>query len=154
MVAGVIYNPVLNELYVAENGGGAFLNDRRLRVAARKNLADAVIATGLPGISKQNHDGALAEIRPLMRKVAGLRRTGSAAMDLAWVASGRFDGYFDHGLSPWDLGGGIVLVREAGGLATDAVGGRGMFESGSIVAGNEPIHGALIANLAAARATA
>jgi len=151
MVAGVIYNPVLNELYVAESGGGAFLNDRRLRVAARKNLADAVIATGLPGISKQNHDDALAEIRPLMRKVAGLRRTGSAAMDLAWVASGRFDGYFDHDLSPWDLGGGIVLVREAGGLATDAAGQRNMFETGSIVAGNELIHSALLANLAAAR---
>jgi myo-inositol-1(or 4)-monophosphatase len=151
MVAGVIYNPVLNELYVAESGGGAFLNDRRLRVAARKNLADAVIATGLPGISRQNHDEALAEIRPLMSKVAGLRRTGSAAMDLAWVASGRFDGYFDHGLSPWDLGGGIVLVREAGGSVTDAAGQRNMFETGSIVAGNDLIHGALIANLAAAR---
>jgi myo-inositol-1(or 4)-monophosphatase len=154
MVAGVIYNPVMNELYVAESGGGAFLNDRRLRVAARKTMADAVIATGLPGVSRQHHDATLAEIRPLMSKVAGLRRTGSAAMDLAWVASGRFDGYFDHGLSPWDIGAGIVIVREAGGIASDATGGRRMFDTGSIVAGNEIIHGALIANLAAARANA
>jgi myo-inositol-1(or 4)-monophosphatase len=154
MVAGVIYNPVLNELYVAEAGGGAFLNDRRLRVAARKNLADAVVAIGLPGISKGNHDAALGEIRPLMNKVAGLRRTGSAAMDLAWVASGRLDGYCDHGLSAWDLAGGIVLVREAGGVASDASGGRNMLASGSIVAGNETIHGALVANLATARARA
>ena len=154
MFAGVIYNPVLNELYVAENGSGAYLNDRRLRVAARKNFADAVVAIGLPGISKGNHDAALAEIRPLMGKVAGLRRTGSAAMDLAWVASGRLDGYCDHGLSAWDVGAGIIIVREAGGVVTDAAGGRGMFESGSIVAGNEIIHGALVANLAKPHAVA
>lgn len=154
MVAGVIYNPVLNELYVAEHGSGAFLNDRRLRVAARKNLADTMIAIGLSGNARTRRDSTIAEIRPLMGKVAGLRRTGSAAMDLAWVASGRLDGYFDHGLSPWDIGAGIVLVREAGGIATDAAGQRNMFETGSIVAGNELVHGALIANLAAARANA
>ncbi len=152
LVAGVVFNPVLNELYVAERGGGAFLNDRRLRVAARRQLADCVIATGLPGISKRGHEAAIAEIRPLMNKVAALRRTGSAAMDLAWVASGRFDGYWEHGLSPWDVAAGLVLVREAGGIATDAGGTPEVFAAGSIVAGNEAVHGALIANLTATRA--
>jgi myo-inositol-1(or 4)-monophosphatase len=154
IVAGVIYNPVLNELYVAEKGGGAFLNDRRLRVAARRNLADCVIATGLPTIAKGGHDAALATIRPMMDKAAALRRTGSAAMDLAWVASGRFDGYWDDGLSPWDLAAGIILVREAGGLATDSRGRADMFATGSIVAANETVHAALLANLAATRALA
>jgi myo-inositol-1(or 4)-monophosphatase len=154
VIAGVIYNPVLNELYVAEKGGGAFLNDRRLRVAGRRNLGDCVIATGLPSISKGGHDAALAGIRPLMDKVAGLRRSGSAATDLAWVASGRFDGYWDSHLSPWDLAAGIILVREAGGLVSDASGRNEMFSTGTIVAGNEPVHAALIANLAETRAAA
>ncbi len=88
-----------------------------------------------------------------MGKVAGLRRSGSAATDLAWVASGRFDGYWDHGLSPWDIAAGLILVKEAGGVATDAEGGNNAFTTGSIVAGNEFVHDALVANLAAARAT-
>ena len=88
-----------------------------------------------------------------MGKVAGLRRSGSAATDLAWVASGRFDGYWDHGLSPWDIAAGLILVKEAGGVATDAKGGNNAFTTGSIVAGNEFVHDALVANLAAARAT-
>ncbi len=152
IVAGVVFNPILNELYVAERGGGAFLNDRRLRVAARRDLAGCVIATGLPGMAKRSHDATIAEVRPLMPKVAGLRRTGSAAMDLAWVASGRFDGYWDHALSPWDVAAGMILVREAGGMATGATGRDDTFATGTIVAGNETIHAALIANLAAARA--
>ncbi len=152
LVAGVIYNPILNELYVAERGAGAFLNDRRMRVAARRNLADCVIATGLPGVAKKGQDDVLAEVRPLMSRVAGLRRTGSAAMDLAWVASGRFDGYWDHSLNAWDVAAGMLLVSEAGGIATDASARGDTFTTGSIVAGNAAIHGALIANLAAARA--
>jgi myo-inositol-1(or 4)-monophosphatase len=152
IVAGVIYNPILNELYVAEKGSGAFLNDRRMRVAARRDLAACVIATGLPGMAKRIHDDVLKEIRPLMPKVAGLRRTGSAAMDLAWVASGRFDGYWDHSLSPWDIAAGMILVREAGGIATDAQGAGNAFTTCSIVAGNETVHAALVANLTAARA--
>ena len=155
VVAGVVYNPILNELYVAEKGSGAFLNDRRLRVAARRELTNCVIATGLPGIAQADtHAKALAEIGPLMRQVAGLRRTGSAALDLAWVASGRFDGYWDHGLSPWDIAAGLLLVREAGGKVTDGGGGNAFFAGGAIVAGNEAIHSALLANLAKARSAA
>ncbi len=149
-VAGVIYNPVLNELYVGERGGGAFLNDRRLRVAARRDLTDAVVATGMPNIGRPGHDLFVAESRRLMAKTAGLRRCGSAALDLAWVAAGRYDGYWQRGLSPWDMAAGIVVVREAGGMVSDAAGGTGMLTSGSIVAGNEHIHAALLADLAAA----
>ena len=151
LVAGVIYNPILNELYVAERGQSAFLNDKRMRVAARKKLADAVIATGVPGIGRSGHDGVIAEIRPLMTRAASVRSFGSAAMNLAWVASGRIDGYWDHGLSPWDMAAGIVILRECGGLVSGATGEGDMMETGSIVAGNEAIHAALIDNLAAAR---
>jgi myo-inositol-1(or 4)-monophosphatase len=152
LVAGVIYNPILNELYVAERGQSAFLNDRRLRVAARKNLADAVVATGLPGIAgNRDSDRVLSEVRVLGAKSAGIRRTGSAATDLAWVASGRLDGYWDHGLSFWDIAGGIVILREAGGLVSSLDGQSDLSTASSIVAGNEAIHTALTANLLAAR---
>jgi myo-inositol-1(or 4)-monophosphatase len=154
LVAGVVFNPILNELYVAEKGGGGFLNDRRLRVAARRNLADCVIATGLPGIGRRTHDIAIPEINRMMPKLAGLRRSGSAATDLAWVASGRLDGYWEHNVNPWDTAAGIVLVREAGGIITDADGRADMFATNSVVAGNETIHAAMIDNIAAARAPA
>ena len=154
LVAGVIFNPILNELYVAERGSGAFLNDHRLRVAARRNLADCVIATGLPGIGRRGQETALAEISRLMPKVAALRRTGSAATDMAWVASGRFDGYWEHGVKPWDVAAGIVLVREAGGIVTDTAGNAEMLATGSVAAGNDTIHGAMIDTVAAARTAA
>ena len=154
LVAGVVYNPVMNELYVAEKGSGAFFNDHRLRVAARRNLADCVIATGLPGVGRTIRDIAIPEVNRMMPKVAGLRRSGSAATDLAWVASGRYDGYWEHGVKPWDTAAGIVLVREAGGIVTDAAGNADMFATSSAVAGNEFIHNAMIENIAAARADA
>jgi len=155
LVAGVIYNPILNELYVAEKGSGAFLNDRRMRVAARRDLTNTVIATDLPGLNKrEGHEQYVKEVRSLMSEVAGLRRTGSAATDLAWVASGRFDGYWERGLGPWDMAAGILIVREAGGKVTDAGGKDALFASGSVVAGNEAIHSALLANLAKARSVA
>jgi myo-inositol-1(or 4)-monophosphatase len=154
LVAGVIFNPILNELYVAEKGSGAFLNDRRLRVAARRNLADCVISTGLPGIGRNIRDTAIPQINRLMPKVAGLRRSGSAATDLAWVASGRYDGYWENGVSPWDTAAGIVLVREAGGIITDANGNGDMFATNTVVAGNETIHSALLDNIAGARTAA
>ena len=151
IVAGVIYNPILNELYVAERGSGAFLNDRRLRVAARRELADAVITTGMPNLGKENHGRAVAELSVMMRATSGVRRTGSAAMDLAWTASGRFDGYWQHGLSNWDIAAGVMVVREAGGIVTDADGGHTMLTSGSIVAGNEAIHGRILRHLKEAK---
>jgi len=154
LVAGVIYNPVMNELYVAEKGGGAFLNDRRLRVAARRNLADCVVATGLPGIGRSIRDTALPQINRILPKVAGLRRTGSSATDIAWVASGRHDGYWENGVNAWDMAAGIVLVREAGGIVTDAAGKGDMFATNTVVAGNQAIHAAMLENIAAARAAA
>ncbi len=154
LVAGVIFNPILNELYVAEKGAGAFLNDHRLRVAARRNLPDCVIATGLPGIGRTVRDVAAPEVSLMMPRVAGLRRSGSAATDLAWVASGRYDGYWEHGVKPWDTAAGTVLVREAGGIVTDVAGKGDMFATSSIVAGNEFIHAAMLQNIVAARTSA
>ncbi len=144
IVASLTYNPIHDELYTAEKGQGAFLNNRRLRVAARRSLADALITTGIPHRGRPAHERFLSECRGLMGQTAGIRRTGSAAMDLAWVASGRFDGYIEHGLSPWDMAAGTLLVREAGGHVTDAKGGKRMLETGDIVAGNAQIHKALL----------
>ena len=150
MVAGVIYNPVLNELYVAERGSGAFLNDRRLRVARRSELAECVIATGMPRLNQPGQEAFLKELQVVMGRVAGVRRTGSAAMDLAWTASGRFDGYWQHGLSAWDVAAGIVIAREAGAFVTDTGGGDTVMETGSVAAGNEAVHRGLLGLLAEA----
>jgi len=139
LVAGLIYNPVTGDTFTAERGKGAFLNDRRLRVAARSRLQDCVITTGIPHRGKEGHDRHLAELAEVMPQVAGIRRTGSAATDLAWVAAGRFDGYWERGISAWDMAAGIVLVREAGGFVVDAEGGQAMLSNGSIVAGNEAV---------------
>ncbi|HEX5959445.1 MAG TPA: inositol monophosphatase family protein [Hyphomicrobiaceae bacterium] len=144
IVASLTYNPIHDELYTAEKGQGAFLNNRRLRVAARRSLADALITVGIPHRGRPGHERFLTECKGLMSHTAGIRRTGSAAMDLAWVASGRFDGYIEHGLSPWDMAAGTLLVREAGGHVTDAKGGKRMLETGDIVAGNAQIHKALL----------
>jgi myo-inositol-1(or 4)-monophosphatase len=143
MVAAVVLNPATDELFTAERGGGAFLNDRRLRVAARKNLSDAVIGCGVPHLGRGNHGKFLVELRHVMGEVAGMRRLGAASLDLAYVAAGRFDGFWERDLAPWDLAAGILLIREAGGYATDLSGGSAMIDTGTIVAGNEYIHKAL-----------
>jgi myo-inositol-1(or 4)-monophosphatase len=151
IVAGLTYNPIHDELYTAEKGQGAFLNNRRLRVAARKALGDSLITTGIPHRGRQGHARFLAECKGLMAQAAGVRRTGSAAIDLAWVAAGRFDGYIERGLSPWDMAAGILLVREAGGHVSDADGGKSMLETGDIVAGNAHVHRAMLELLAESR---
>ncbi|CAK7257633.1 MULTISPECIES: inositol monophosphatase family protein [unclassified Shinella] len=143
IVAAVVLNPATDELFTAERGGGAFLNDRRLRVAARKNLSDAVIGCGVPHLGRGNHGKFLIELRHVMGEVAGMRRLGSASLDLAYVAAGRFDGFWERDLAPWDLAAGILLIREAGGYATDLAGGSAMLDTGTVVAGNEYIHKAL-----------
>ena len=149
MVAAVFYNPIHDELFTAEKGQGAFINSRRLRVAARKTLSDCVIATGIPHRGRpDSHARFLAECKIFMGRVAGIRRSGSAALDLAWVAAGRFDGYVEHSLSPWDMAAGTLLVREAGGHVSDTEGGPNMFKTGGIVAGNAPIHRAMLEVLA------
>ncbi|MCO6048171.1 inositol monophosphatase [Mesorhizobium sp. RP14(2022)] len=147
IVAAVVYNPAMDELYTAERGGGAFFNDRRIRVAARKTMAEAVIGTGIPHLGRKRHGHYLVELRNVMGEAIGIRRLGCAALDLSWVAAGRMDGFWEEPLSPWDVAAGILLVREAGGYVSDKNGGQTMFESGSIVAGNEHIHQALMKQL-------
>lgn len=154
IVAGVIYNPVMNELYTAEAGKGAFLNDRRIRVARRGDLAEAVITCGIPHRGRGDAATFLREAAPVMQAVAGVRRTGAATIDLAWVASGRFDGFFERGLSPWDVAAGALVVGEAGGYVSDYTGRGSALDGASVVAGNPDIHRALIAALARSSAAA
>ncbi len=151
VIAGVVYNPVTDELYTAEKGAGAFSSDRRLRVAARREIVDAVIGTGIPHLGRPNHQGYMDELRQVMANCSGVRRLGCAALDLAYVAAGRFDGFWEKGLNPWDVGAGMLMIREAGGFVTDASGKDRVFEAKEIVAGNEHIHRQLLATLEKAR---
>ncbi|NOT71256.1 MAG: inositol monophosphatase [Hyphomicrobium sp.] len=144
LVAGVIYNPASDQLFTAEKGKGAYMNDRRLRVAARKTLGDALLTTGIPHRGREGHPRFLKEMEVMMREVAGIRRTGSAALDLAFVAAGRFDGYWERNLKPWDMAAGIVIVREAGGIATGLDGSDKMLETGDIIAANIQMHKAMM----------
>ncbi len=144
MVAGVIYNPIADELFTAERGKGAFLNDQRLRVAARRDLSEAVFACGLPHRGRGDLALFRSEFAAIQDKVAGLRRFGAAALDLAWVAAGRIDGYWERDISPWDIAAGLLLVREAGGFVSDVHGNDTMMQTGSIVAGNETMHHELL----------
>jgi myo-inositol-1(or 4)-monophosphatase len=143
IVAGLVYNPANDELFTAERGKGAFLNDRRLRVAGRQRLADAVVACGLPHLGRGDLELSRKELSLIQPRFAGLRRFGAAALDLGWVAAGRLDAYWERNLSPWDMAAGLLLVREAGGFVTDLDGGDAMFTTGHIVAGNETMHGEL-----------
>jgi myo-inositol-1(or 4)-monophosphatase len=155
LVAGLVYNPATDETFTAEKGKGAFLNDRRrLRVAARSELAVSVIGTGVPHSGRPGHGLFLRELRAVMATSAGIRRTGSAALDLAWTAAGRFDGFWERDLQPWDIAAGIVILREAGAYVTDSDGKDRIFEQGGIVAGNETIHAKLLKLLKAAGASA
>ncbi|MGB3537964.1 MAG: inositol monophosphatase family protein [Mesorhizobium sp.] len=147
LVAGVVYNPAMDELYTAERGGGAFMNDRRLRVAARTKLSDAVIGCGVPHLGRGQHGHFLVELRNVMGEVAGIRRLGAASLDLAYVAAGRMDGFWETGLAAWDIAAGMLLIREAGGFLSDTDGGQDMLESGSLIAGNETIQRALAKTL-------
>lgn len=139
LVAGLVYNPVLDEMFTAEKGKGAYFNDRRIRTSARRELADGLFSTDIPHRGRPGHARFLSTIGKVMPECSGLRRTGAAALDLAWTAAGRFDAFWEHALSPWDMAAGIVLVREAGGLVSDLDGGAEMFETGSIIAGTPPI---------------
>ncbi len=140
IVAGVIYNPIMDELYVAERGAGAFVNDRRLRVATRRDLPECVIGTGIPFLGHGDHARFTGEMQTVMREVAGIRRFGAASLDLAWVAAGRLDGFWERDLKPWDMAAGLLMVREAGGFVTDMSGRDRMLETGSVLCGNENVH--------------
>ncbi len=140
IVAGVVYDPAKDELFIAEKGKGAYLNNKRMRVAARIDMPDAVIGCGMPGIGRSQHTQFLAEAAKVMNNVAGMRRFGAASLDLAYVACGRLDAYWERGLSTWDFAAGIVLVKEAGGFISDADGGTDPLKTMSIACGNETIH--------------
>jgi myo-inositol-1(or 4)-monophosphatase len=142
VIAGLIYNPANDELYMAEKGSGAFLNDTRLRVAGRKQLNECVIACGLPHIGRGDFELSRNEMAALQPKVAGLRRFGAASLDLAFVAAGRLDGYWERNLQPWDVAAGLILIKEAGGTVGDINGGD-VLTTGNVVAGNEFVHDAL-----------
>lgn len=143
IVAALVHHPLLDEDYWAERGGGAFVNDRRLRVSARRNLNEALFATGFPFLGKPEHQAYVASFQRVMAATAGVRRFGSAALDLAYVAAGRFEGFWEYNLKPWDLAAGLLLVREAGGYVTEISGGLDMLNSGSVLAGNPHLHTAL-----------
>jgi myo-inositol-1(or 4)-monophosphatase len=143
MVAGLVYNPISDELFIAEKGQGAFLNDRRIRVAVRRELPQSVVACGTPHIGRPDHEKYISELRAVMLEVAGVRRMGAASLDLAYVAAGRFDAYWEANLSPWDMAAGIVIVREAGGFVSDINGRDTMLTSGGIIAGNDMLRGQL-----------
>jgi len=145
LVAGLIFNPANQETFTAERGKGAFLNDRRrLRVTARTELSASVIGTGIPHSGRPSHALFLEELRAVMAASAGVRRMGAASLDLAWTAAGRFDGFWERNLRPWDLAAGIVILREAGGYVSDTEGKDGILEKGNVVAGNEAIHRHLV----------
>jgi len=151
LVSALVFNPVTDELFTAEKGHGAFLNNKRLRVAARKDLGSSVIATGLPFMGKEGHARASAEMAAVMNVTAGIRRMGATSLDLAYVAAGRFDGFWEHGLQAWDMAAGILLLKEAGGVITDMNGGEQMMTNGQVVCANENLHPQLLKLLKTAR---
>src|ERR1700747_774362 len=144
IMAGVIYNPANDELYIAERGKGAFLNDQRLRVAGRRKLSDCVIACGLPHIGRGDHELSRAEMAELQNRVAGLRRFGAASLDMAFVAAGRLDGYWERNLQPWDMAAGQIMVREAGGIVSGIAGDDDPLVTRNVICGNEFIHAELV----------
>lgn len=141
---GVVFDPLRDELYTASKGDGAYLNDRRLRVGKRENLGGAMIATGFPYRQREHLNAQLDMTRALLGQAEDIRRSGSAALDLSYVAAGRYDGYFETGLKPWDLAAGVLLVHEAGGRYCDFAGRDGIPASGNIIAGNLRVAQAMV----------
>jgi myo-inositol-1(or 4)-monophosphatase len=142
--SAVVYDPMREEMYTADRGGGAFLNDRRIRVTQRKDLHGALLGTGIPFRDQRFVDLYLSMMKALIRDTAGIRRPGSAALDLAYLAAGRVDGFWELGLAPWDFAAGVLLVREAGGCVSDLAGGERFFETGNVVAGGLKVHQAML----------
>lgn len=141
LIAGVIYNPLTDDLFWAEKGLGAFNNNQRLRVSARKELPECLLATGLPFKgSPKSVPACLRELEAILPLVGGVRRFGAASLDLAWVAAGRFDGFWEEGLSPWDVAAGILIVREAGGFISPLKPGGEPLKDGNLIASNSAIH--------------
>jgi len=143
IVAGLIYDPVKDEMFLAQKGMGAFLRNRRIRVSNRARLSESVFATGIPFLGRLEEEGNkrfLRQAEKVMAASAGIRRWGAAALDLAYVAAGRYEGFWERGLNPWDVAAGLLLVREAGGLVTDLRGKKYDLDTDDILASNERIH--------------
>jgi myo-inositol-1(or 4)-monophosphatase len=152
IVASVIYNPVMDELYTAEKGGGAWLNDRkRLRVGGRRHLSEAVLTTGIGVTGSASDVRGLKQLMHVAPATSGIRRGGSASTDFAWLAAGRYDGYWEAGLKPWDVAPGLLMVKEAGGFVSDFNGTQGSVWNGQVVAGNETIQAQLLKALQAVK---
>ena len=150
ITAGSVFDPVKNEFFYAEKGKGAFLNERRLRVSGRRNIADSLFGCGIPFLgrgSAEDHAEFQKQLGTIMSVSSGVRRNGAAALDLAWVAAGRLDGFWEKGLSLWDIAAGVLLVREAGGFISDFASRDKALDSGDVVAANPSIHGELIRKL-------
>jgi myo-inositol-1(or 4)-monophosphatase len=144
---GVVYDPNRNELFTASKGGGAFLNDRRMRVSKCLRLGDALVGTGFPFRELTRIDRYTGQMKNMMEKSAGVRRAGAAALDLAYVACGRLDAFWEMGLSPWDMAAGALLIQEAGGLVGDLNGDDGYMESGEIACATPKVYPALLESL-------
>jgi myo-inositol-1(or 4)-monophosphatase len=141
---GVVFDPLRNEIFAASRGEGAQLNGRRIRVSTVRKLDDALLATGFPFRHLDSLEVFLDTLRAVLPRTSGVRRAGSAALDLAYVAAGRCDGFWEIGLNSWDMAAGALLIQEAGGLVTDFAGGRRFMETGNVAAGSPPIHAALL----------
>ena len=144
LAQGVVYDPTKNELFTATRGRGAYLNDRRIRVSKRTQLNETLIGTGFPFRDFADLDEYLPMFREITARTAGIRRAGAAALDIAYVAAGRLDGFWEMGLSPWDMAAGALLVQEAGGLVGDFHGDAGFLDSGRVVCGNPKVFAQLI----------
>ena len=134
--SAVVYDPLKNELFTADKGNGAYLNERRIRVNQHRTMSGALIGTGIPFRDRRFIDNYLGMLKDMTQDTAGIRRPGSAALDFAWLAAGRIDGFWELGLSQWDFAAGALLVREAGGTVTDLGGGDKYLETGNVVAAN------------------
>ncbi len=141
---GVVYDPIKEEMFTASRGEGALLNDRKIRVSNLKGLEGALLGTGIPYRDLRFMDNYLGMLKDLVQDTAGVRRPGSAALDFAYVACGRTDGFWELGLSEWDFAAGALLVREAGGLVTDIAGGERFLETGNVIAGSIKVHNAML----------
>lgn len=139
IVSGVVFDAAKDELFWAEKGAGAWMNDRRLRVSGRRHLHEAVFATGIPFGAKSTLPAMMQDLARLMPACAGVRRWGAAALDLAWVAAGRFDGFWERELHAWDIAAGLILVKEAGGFVSGIRDGQDPLESGSVLACNDAL---------------
>lgn len=148
VIAGVTYCPAIEELFWAETGQGAWLGDRRITISSRKTLGESVLGVGIPFATKPRHEQFYAEMKRLTDHVTGIRRLGAGAIDMAWVACGRYDAYWEQSVSPWDIAAGVVIVREAGGVVTNTIGGELDLMGGTILAATPAIQQDLLSALA------